>query len=164
MKITLVAASLAKPISWVTTTIVIPSFARSFISSRTSPTISGSSADVGSSKRITSGCIASERMIAILCFCPPESVDGYAFAFSSRPILLRSAIASSFFWALISFALGIFSVYGCFFIPSLWKRLSFLAFFIFFFSTRYGESIIFSSTVLLLKRLKCWKTIPIRSL
>lgn len=41
----------AKPISWVTTTIVIPSWARSRITLKTSPTISGSSALVGSSNR-----------------------------------------------------------------------------------------------------------------
>jgi hypothetical protein len=34
--------------------------------------ISGSSADVGSSNNITSGCIASARAIATRCFCPPE--------------------------------------------------------------------------------------------
>ena len=50
-----VATSRAKPISCVTTTIVMPSFARSRIKSSTSPTISGSSAEVGSSKSMTSG-------------------------------------------------------------------------------------------------------------
>jgi hypothetical protein len=38
------ATSRAKPISWVTTIIVIPSRASSFMTSRTSPIISGSSA------------------------------------------------------------------------------------------------------------------------
>ncbi len=70
--------SLAKPISWVTTTIVIPSLARSFITSKTSPTISGSSAEVGSSNNMISGFIAKARAIATRCFCPPEIMaDGY---------------------------------------------------------------------------------------
>ena len=43
------------------------------ITSRTSPTISGSSADVGSSKSMTSGCMQSARTMATRCFCPPES-------------------------------------------------------------------------------------------
>lgn len=54
MKITLSATSRANPISCVTTIIVIPSFARDFITSSTSPTSSGSSADVGSSKEVLS--------------------------------------------------------------------------------------------------------------
>ena len=40
----------------------------SFISSRTSPTISGSSAEVGSSKSITSGFMARDLAMAIRCF------------------------------------------------------------------------------------------------
>ncbi len=54
VKSTLLATSRAKPISWVTMIIVMPSLASDFIRSSTSPTISGSSALVGSSKRITS--------------------------------------------------------------------------------------------------------------
>ena len=42
MKSTLVPTSLANPISWFTTTIVIPESASSFITSKTSTTISGS--------------------------------------------------------------------------------------------------------------------------
>ena len=68
MNSTRLATSLANPISWVTTIIVMPPSASFFISSSTSPTISGSSADVGSSNRITSGFIASVRAIAIRCF------------------------------------------------------------------------------------------------
>ena len=48
MKSTFDATWRAKPISWVTTTIVIPSSASFFITCKTSPTISGSSAEVGS--------------------------------------------------------------------------------------------------------------------
>ncbi len=68
--------SRAKPISWVTTTIVIPVCARSFITSSTSLIISGSSALVGSSKSSTFGCIASARAIATRCCWPPESCAG----------------------------------------------------------------------------------------
>ena len=55
MKITLTATSSAKPISCVTTIMGIPSRANSRMTSNTSPTICGSRADVGSSKRSTSG-------------------------------------------------------------------------------------------------------------
>ena len=60
-------------ISWVTTIIVMPCWARSFIVSRTSLIISGSSADVGSSNSITFGFIASALAIATRCCWPPES-------------------------------------------------------------------------------------------
>ena len=66
----------AKPISWVTTTMVMPSSASCFITSRTSPTISGSRAEVGSSKSIISGFMHSERTMAIRCFCPPDKDAG----------------------------------------------------------------------------------------
>ena len=46
MNSTRVPTSRAKPISWVTTTMVMPSRASSFITSSTSPTISGSRAEV----------------------------------------------------------------------------------------------------------------------
>lgn len=48
--------------------IVIPDFASSFMTFKTSPTSSGSSAEVGSSKRSAFGCI-----------CPPERVTGFTF-------------------------------------------------------------------------------------
>ena len=73
INITLVETSLANCISCVTTSIVSPVFASVFITDKTSPTISGSSAEVGSSNKSTSGFIASARAIATLCFCPPES-------------------------------------------------------------------------------------------
>src|SRR3546814_7019112 len=50
-----------KPISWVTTTMVIWAWASSTITSRTSAIISGSRADVGSSNRITFGSRARVR-------------------------------------------------------------------------------------------------------
>ena len=90
---TRVATSLAKPISWVTTTMVIFSFAKSLITFNTSPTISGSSADVGSSKSMTSGFIHRARTMAIRCFCPPDNWFGYALHRSAKPTLSRSAIA-----------------------------------------------------------------------
>src|SRR5450755_1721669 len=67
------AARRANPISWVTSTIVIPleaSFSRTLM---TSPTSSGSNADVISSKSMRRGCIESERAIATRCCWPPES-------------------------------------------------------------------------------------------
>ena len=73
MKMTRSATSLAKPISWVTTISVVPVLARSLITASTSPTSSGSRADVGSSKRTSSGSIARALAIATRCCCPPES-------------------------------------------------------------------------------------------
>jgi hypothetical protein len=71
---------LANPISWVTQIMVMPSRARSVMTSSTSEIISGSSADVGSSNSITLGFMQSARAIATRCCCPPESCDGYLFA------------------------------------------------------------------------------------
>ena len=67
MNTTRLAAPRAKPISWVTTIIVIPSLASEVITLSTSLIISGSSALVGSSKSITFGSIASDRAIATRC-------------------------------------------------------------------------------------------------
>src|SRR5690606_28613602 len=69
------ATSRAKPISCVTTSMVSPSRARSLITASTSPTISGSRADVGSSNNSTGGFMARARAIATRCCCPPESSD-----------------------------------------------------------------------------------------
>jgi len=68
--------SRAKPISWVTTTMVMPSSASPRMTSSTSPTSSGSSAEVGSSNSMSLGRIASARAMATRCCCPPESWDG----------------------------------------------------------------------------------------
>jgi len=76
MKMTRWETSLANPISCETTIIVIPEIARSFMTWRTSPIISGSRADVGSSKSMIFGSIASPRAIATRCCWPPESWDG----------------------------------------------------------------------------------------
>ena len=76
MKTSSSPTSRAKPISWVTTTMVMPVSASSRITSSTSPTSSGSSAEVGSSKSISFGRIASARAIATRCCCPPDSCRG----------------------------------------------------------------------------------------
>jgi hypothetical protein len=47
------------------------------MTSSTSPTISGSRAEVGSSKSMTSWAAwHSARTMAMRCFCPPESAEG----------------------------------------------------------------------------------------
>jgi uncharacterized peroxidase-related enzyme len=68
--------SRAKPISWVTTTIVMPSAASWRITSSTSPTSSGSRALVGSSKSMSLGSMASARAMATRCCWPPDSWAG----------------------------------------------------------------------------------------
>src|SRR5882724_4671825 len=85
MKITRCATLLAKPISWVTTIMVMPSRARSTITSSTSLIISGSSAEVGSSNSIAIGSIASARAMATRCCCPPDNSAGYLRACSFSP-------------------------------------------------------------------------------
>ena len=76
MKTTWSATSRAKPISWVTTAIVMPEAARSCMTARTSPTSSGSRALVGSSKSMISGSIARARAMATRCCWPPDSSAG----------------------------------------------------------------------------------------
>src|SRR5437660_1169438 len=66
MKITRFATCRAKPISWLTHSIVMPSCASSTIVSSTSLTISGSSAEVGSSNSMIFGLMHSARAIAAL--------------------------------------------------------------------------------------------------
>ena len=76
MKATRCAASRANPISWLATSMVMPSPASCAITSSTSPTISGSRALVGSSKSIAFGPMARARAIATRCFWPPLSMSG----------------------------------------------------------------------------------------
>ena len=76
MKTTVCAAARAKPISWETTSMVMPSFASSTMTSSTSLIISGSSAEVGSSKSMTLGLMARARAMATRCCWPPESCSG----------------------------------------------------------------------------------------
>ena len=73
IKMTLVAASRANAISCVTTIMVMRSAARARMVRSTSPVSSGSSAEVGSSKSMMSGFMASARAMATRCCCPPES-------------------------------------------------------------------------------------------
>src|SRR6185436_9636132 len=72
MKITRCATRRAKPISCVTTIMVMPLLARSVMTSSTSLIISGSSAEVGSSKSMISGCMARARAMATRCCWPPD--------------------------------------------------------------------------------------------
>lgn len=65
-------------------------WARDFMVLRTSLTISGSRAEVGSSRRRISGSIMRARTMATRCFCPPEREAGWAPRFSKRPICSRS--------------------------------------------------------------------------
>ena len=131
MKITRSATSRAKPISWVTTNMVIlESSATLFITFNTSSIISGSSAEVGSSNKRHFGFIAKERAIAIRCDCPPDNWLGKLLALSARPTLSNKSIANF-----------LFSSSGRF-------------------KTNRGAIMIFSSTVLLAYKLKCWNTIP----
>ncbi len=78
MKTTWLLTSRAKAISWVTTSMVMPLAASARMTASTSPTISGSRAEVGSSKRSTSGSMARARAMATRCFWPPESCLGLA--------------------------------------------------------------------------------------
>ena len=124
------AAARAKPISWVTTTIVIPSPANSSMTSRTSLTISGSRAEVGSSKSITLGSMASDRAMATRCCWPPDSWRGKASALSGMPT------RSNWRMAMVT--------------ASSLERLR----------TFRWERVMFSSTVRWGKRLNCWNTMP----
>src|SRR6266852_6400706 len=85
MKTTRWATFRAKPISCVTTIMVMPSRASSTMTSRNSFIISGSSAEVGSSNSIAIGSMASARAIATRCCWPPESWPGYLSLWAARP-------------------------------------------------------------------------------
>ena len=54
------------------------------MTSRTSEIISGSSAEVGSSKSMTLGSIARARAMATRCCCPPDSWAGYFSAWAAH--------------------------------------------------------------------------------
>ncbi len=123
----------ANAISCVTTTMVMPWDARRRMTSRTSPEISGSRAEVGSSKSMRSGFMQSARAMATRCFCPPESVLTSAPAKSARPTESRLASATFSACPLVIFL------------------------------SVTGASVQLSSTFMLLNRLKPWKTMPIFS-
>ena len=122
--------SRAKPISWVTTTIVMPDSATSRITASTSPTSSGSSADVGSSNSSTFGSITSARAMATRCCWPPESWLGYLPMWSMSPTRLRPFAARC----------------------SASSRATPF--------TRRSAIVTFSSAHRWGKRLNCWKTMP----
>ena len=111
---------------------VMPSLARFFITSSTSPTISGSRAEVGSSKSMISGSMHSARAMATRCFWPPERRRESAWTKSPRPTAFKCRMAVS----------------------SAWARGMCL--------TEMGARVQLSSTFLLLNRLKLWNTMPMR--
>ena len=100
------------------------------MTSSTSLIISGSSAEVGSSKSITFGCIARARAIATLCCWPPDSWAGSFAAWSETPTRSSRAMASARASA------------------GLTPR------------TFTGPKVTLSRTVLWAKRLNDWNTIP----
>ena len=110
---------------------VIPCSAKSFITLSTSPTISGSRAEVGSSKSMISGFIASARAIATRCFWPPDKLSGMASRLSDKPTFSNNSIPT--------FSASVLSKSLC----------------------SIGANVILSRTVMCGKRLKCWNTIPI---
>ena len=89
MKMILLATCLANCISCVTHNMHTPSPASVSSILSTSLVISGSSADVTSSRRSAFGFIISALAIAILCCSPPESSLCMACALDSRPTFFR---------------------------------------------------------------------------
>ena len=89
------AALRAKPISWLTTIMVIPLSRNERMTSSTEPTSSGSSALVGSSNSMTRGSSAIERAMATRCCWPPESWPGVWAARSARPTRSSAARPSA---------------------------------------------------------------------
>ena len=89
MKITRLPTFLAKPISCVTTIMVMPSKASPIMQSSTSPTISGSSAEVGSSNSMAIGSMLSARAMATRCCCPPDNWPGNLSLCAIRPTRSR---------------------------------------------------------------------------
>ena len=90
------ATACAKGHLVVTTIMVVPSAASCFMTSSTSPTSSGSSADVTSSNSMSSGAIAMARAMATRCCWPP---DGCA---ESDPGKVGKADLSQRSWAMTS--------------------------------------------------------------
>ncbi len=133
MNTTWLETSRAKPTSCVTIIMVMPSLASACITLSTSPTISGSSALVGSSNSIMSGCMHNARAMATRCFCPPESCAGNAYALSASPTRSSRARAVSVACALVAFLRSM------------------------------GARVMLSRIFRWLNRLKCWNTMPISS-
>ena len=113
------ATSRAKLISWVTMTIVMFSAASPLMTLRTSAVSSGSSAEVGSSKKTTCGFMASARAMLARCCWPPESWQGTFSSFPVRPIFAMrpracsSTSARSRFWTQIGASMTFFSTEKC---------------------------------------------------
>jgi hypothetical protein len=131
MNVTVSETLREKPISWVTTTMVMPPFARSAMRARTPLTSSGSRAEVASSKNMTSGFMARARAIATRCCWPPERVAGRTSALCLSPT--RSS----------------------------WLRASWRACSLGSFRSLRRANATFSPTLLCGNRLNCWKTMPI---
>src|SRR5207245_479927 len=85
------AALRAKPISWLTTIMVIPLSRNERMTSSTEPTSSGSSALVGSSNSTTRGSSATERAMATRRCWPPERSPAGRPARPSRAPRSRAA-------------------------------------------------------------------------
>ncbi|MDT4841961.1 hypothetical protein FQZ97_758390 [compost metagenome] len=110
----------------------MPSSASDSTTRSTSPTSSGSSAEVISSHSSTAGSIASARAMATRCCWPPDSCSGIASNFSARPTRSSSLRACE--------------------AASIDDR----------FFTSVGASITFLPTVRCGNRLKPWKIMPTR--
>ena len=95
MNTTRSAASRAKPISWLTTIMVMPLSRRSRMTASTEPTSSGSSALVGSSNSMTRGSSAIARAMATRCCWPPDSSAGRWSARSASPTRSSAARPSA---------------------------------------------------------------------
>ena len=100
------------------------------MTSRTSLIISGSRAEVGSSKSMTLGSMARARAMATRCCWPPDSWAGYLSAWALTPT--RSSSSRARFSA------------SAFDVPR----------------TLIGPSVTFCRIVLCAKRLKLWNTMP----
>ena len=109
----------------------MPLPARLTMTSSTSLTISGSSADVGSSNSMILGSMHRARAMATRCCCPPDSWLGYLSAWLAIPTLLRKCCASS--------------------TAFLRDRPR----------TDMGAKMQLSRTLMCGNRLKCWNTMPI---
>ena len=91
---TILSVTLATPLSWVTTTIVMPSLFSWRSSCITSTDVRLSNAPVGSSASIICGRVMIARAMATRCFCPPESSFGMWWAWSFSPRRSRYSMAS----------------------------------------------------------------------
>ena len=109
---------------------VVPSSASSTMTSSTSLIISGSRAEVGSSKSMSLGSMAKARAMAARCCWPPDSSAGTRSALSAMPTRSSSFMA--------------------------WSRASALD----TLRTFIGPMVTFWRTVLWAKRLNDWNTMP----